>query len=125
MEIREFKKEDYSEIKNWWIAHKWQPIPVEFLPKTGYIIPNYCAGFLYKTDSKIAIMEFIISNPLTDKDKRSVALDLLINSLCNKAKEDGFKSVFSSLVHPKLIDKYKKNQFFVTDENVTNLMRLI
>lgn len=125
MNIREFKKTDYETIKGWWRTHKWVPIPLDFLPKTGLIVDDYCSGFLYKTDSKIAILEFIISNPNTDKIKRADALDLLIDGLCVEAKNSGYDAIFSYLVHPNLIERYKKHNFIITDTDVTNFMRVL
>jgi hypothetical protein len=125
MNIRNYKSSDYSVISEWWKSHKWPVLPEHMLPKTGMIIDNFCAGFLYKTDSSIAWLEFIISNPSTKKEERADALDILIKGLVNRAKEDGFKTIFTSVEHPSLITKYKNNGFVIGDTNMTNLVRLI
>lgn len=123
--IRPYKTEDLAEIGSWWNKHKWGVLPPEMLPKTGFVVESYCAGFLYKTDSSIAILEFIISNPSTDKEKRAEALDLLISTLITKAKEDGHSAIFSSIQHPSLISRYKKHGFVTGDLNMTNMVRVL
>lgn len=128
MNIRKFDANqdynDYLDICSWWLKHNWPIINYEMLPSTGFIVEGYCAGFLYKNDSKLAILEFIVSNPEADKQKRSEALDLLLQALINEAKESGYKAIFSSLSHPGLIDRYVKHGFEVTDTTMTNLMRI-
>lgn len=118
-------KNDYHVLCNWWRQHEWPAIPKDHLPVTGYIIDNVCAGFLYKTDSKIAWIEFIISNKECDKQLRNDGLNNLITKLTDVAKEDGFTSIFTSVSHPKLIERYSNLNFNVTDKNMSNMIRRV
>ncbi len=121
--IREFKQSDYQEVRQWWEGHKWPAIPLSALPKTGLIVEGVCAGWLYSTDSSIAWMEWIVSNPLSDKTLRDASLNTLIENLLGKAKESGFTQVFTSVNHPKLIERYQNNGFTIEDRNVTHMIR--
>jgi hypothetical protein len=123
MDIREFNKIDYYLICEWWTAHKWNAPSYLMLPKTGFIIEGLCAGFLYKTDSEIAWLEFVISNPKSDKELRNEALNILIEKLINEAKQSGFKVIFTSVEHTKLIDRYKNHGFVETDKSMTNMIK--
>jgi hypothetical protein len=123
MEVRKYQPSDYFELCTWWELQKWPSMGQDHLPENGFIVEGIAAGFLYKTDSKFALMEFIIANPKTEKETRAQALDLVIDSLLNLAKELDFKSVFSSITHPKLLQRYQQHGFVVTDENMTNLVR--
>lgn len=126
MQIRKYvSSQDYFSIAVWWNEQKWTSIPQDHLPEHGFIVEGIAAGFLYKTDSKFALLEFVIANPSTSKEERSEALDLIIDNLLNLAKELEFKSVFSSITHPKLVNRYKEHGFTVTDENMTNLIRRV
>ncbi len=126
MNIKLFEKEkDYQTICSWWEKHNWPKIPLVMLPQTGYIIDNVCAGFLYQTDSNIAWLEFIISNPDITKENRSKALDILIDKLSETARGLGFTTIFTSSNHPSLINKYENNGFTKADFNMTNLMRIL
>jgi len=115
----------YTSLSTWWKAHDWPVMPPESLSQYGLVIPGVAAGFLYKTDSNIAWLEFLISNPEVNKEARSKGLDAIIEGLSAEAKRLGFKTVFTSSYHPGLIKRYEKHQFVKTDENVTQLVRIL
>ncbi len=123
MEVRKYSPNDYFEISVWWKNQGWPGVPQDHLPETGFVVEGIASGFLYKTDSKIAWLEFIIANPSTTKEERSEALDLIIDKLLETAKELNFKNVFSTAQHPKLLERYQKHGFTIGDQNMTNLMR--
>ena len=114
METRFTTPEDYPELVTWW---KWfrfpAPLP-ETLPnnlKDGIMIShngeNVCAGFIYRTPSAFAWLEFIVSNPhIKDKSIRKESLELLINTISQVAKNLGFKVIFTSVKNENLINKY-------------------
>ena len=125
MTLRPYTNLDYWTLASWWNTHKWPCPDQEMLPKTGFIVEEICAGFLYKTDSKIAWLEFIISNPVSDKQERNKALDLLIKKLCEEAKNCEFAAVFTSTEHEKLIQRYTDHGFKITDNNMKNMVKRI
>jgi hypothetical protein len=118
---------DYACIKRWWAAHKWQSVPVPMLPKTGLVAEAsdkpLAAGFIYSTDSGIAWLEWIVSDPQSDKLVRNKALNALIDALVKLAGERGFKAVFTSSNHPKLMERYQELGFAATDQGVTHFLR--
>lgn len=123
--IRQYQPLDYWELCGWWNHHGWTPPEQNMLPEVGYIVDDVCAGFLYKTDSKIAWLEFIISNPKSEKEQRDQALDLLIEQLYNRAKELGFQAIFTSASHQGLIERYKAHSFKEADLGMTNLVKRV
>jgi hypothetical protein len=125
MEVRQYKPSDYISVASWWVMHDWPVIDADHLPKHGFIVDDKAVGFLYMTDSKIAWLEFIVANPNVSKEDRSEALDLVINKLIDLAKELEFKTVFSSVTHPRLIERYKRHGFVVTDTGMTNMIRRV
>jgi hypothetical protein len=77
---------------------------IKIIDENGTII---CAGFLYETNSGIAWLEFIVSNPtIRDKKIRHEAQILLISMLTVIAEEKGFTAVFASITNKNLIEKY-------------------
>jgi len=129
MEIRPFVPHLYPTLVSWWLNHDWPSIPLNYLPKTGVVIYGkevpVCAGFLYSTDSDVAIIEWIISNPHTAKLERRAALVLLIEALCQEAKNRGFKSVFTFASHPRLIEELDSAGFVVTDRGMTHMLKVV
>jgi hypothetical protein len=100
LEIRHLYDTDYEEILvEWWKQWNWEPPVKDFLPddgKGGIIVYDgdtpICAGFIYVTNSKVAWVDWIISNKeYRIKDKRREAIKLLIESLTNICKNTGIK----------------------------------
>lgn len=125
MQARTYIDTDYVSVAKWWLGHKWPVVEKKSLPKTGFIVDNVCAGFLYKTDSSIAWLEFIIANPRSSKEERSEGLNAVIEAAIKHASDEGFTTVFSSLQHPGLINRFKEHGFQERDNNMTNVMRTI
>lgn len=116
---------DYATLKRWWEAHDWKPLPRDCLPSIGSIAGGICAGFLYRTDSKLALIEYIISDPSSSKKDRKEAVRLVIEDLTDKATDLGYIAIYTSTTSPSLINHYKNVGFKVTDTNITSLVRSI
>ncbi len=109
--------QDYEILCTFWNAWAFSIPPKNCLPNNGLggikiIDANgtiVCAGFLYETNSGIAWLEFIISNPsVRDRTVRNDALILLISLLTIEAEEKGFSAVFASITSKSLIEKYEQ-----------------
>ena len=124
-------EQDLNDVHGWWEAHGWPALPLKLLPKLGVITEDdghkYCAGWLYQTDSKVAILEWIVANPNAPRKPRSKAVDLVIETLCKHAKDLGFETIFSSLVpkQERLIKRYETQGFIVSDRDMTNVVKRI
>ena len=67
MKITRFKPNTHYEIIRTWGNKRGIDVPeLELLSKTGLIVEDYCSGFLYTTNSKIAFIENVIANPDSD-----------------------------------------------------------
>ena len=131
---RRITEEDYSTIVEWWKSWpEWEPLSQEMLPEngTGGIIIEkegepIVAGFLYGTNSKIAWMEWIISNPkYRIKKDREQAILLLIDSLEQWAYDGGFKLILSIGRSKSLIDKHKKLGYTVDEDRSKEIIKKI
>lgn len=112
----------FKMIESWWESKNFPAPNPKFLPPTGYLIEcenlPICAGFLFKTDAKIAIINHVVSTSVPmDKEIRSEALDLLIKTLIQKAERDGFLLVTASSNVERLNQRYEKLGFIKTDSN--------
>ena len=85
--INLIEENDYEKFCKWWKFWRWKPIEKVLLPNNGLgglkITDengvDVCVGFLYETNSGIAWIEFIISNPeIKDTEIRSLLTDLQV-----------------------------------------------
>ena len=115
---------DYGIIKEWWKLHgSFAPKP-QHLSATGLIIEAdipLCAGWLYNTDSKICVFEFVVSNPNADKHSRDAALTLLIEEIKKLASNRGYELIYSSVKGMKYINRLQAAGFIVADEDQTHM----
>ena len=110
------KYEDYDNILvEWWKDWGWVAPMREFLPQDGeggIIVYDgdtpVCAGFLYNTNSKVAWVDWVISNKqYRVKPNRKEAIELLIDSLTNMAKGMGKSFTYALIKHNGLIQTYE------------------
>jgi hypothetical protein len=114
MEVRFLNEGDYDVLSSWWKDWRWTPPPRDFLPQdaTGGVMVSkdgieICAGFIYFTNSKTAIIEFIVSNFQYKNKDRKEAIEFLINTLTELAKEtNGCKYIYTSLKNQNLLNSF-------------------
>ena len=102
---------DYETIALWWQAHGLDPIPLEFLPAVGFVVSQVCAGFLYQTDTDLALIEGLVSNPETPAQLRDEALDAVVEALCSEAKKLGYLAISGFTQVPKVVSRAKRHGF--------------
>ena len=100
--FRPLVEEDYETICKWWKWWRWPIIPREILPdegKSGFMVEKnkqpIVSCFLYITNSKGAMLEWVVSNPDYRQQDRKKAIELLITSVETTCKHMGFKFLFS------------------------------
>lgn len=74
-------------------------VPGTQLPKRGYIVDDIACIFLFKTDSKVGLMDYFVSNPTKDPTERKEAFDLGMKHMFREAKDMGIEvlTAYSSL----------------------------
>lgn len=116
LNIRELNENDYDEILvGWWKQWGWEPPQRDFLPndgKGGVIVYDedvpVCAGFMYITNSKVAWVDWIISNKeYTKKPQRKDAIKLLVSELTKICKLTGSKYSYALIKNESLINTYE------------------
>ena len=102
MNTRTLTESDYEILTDWWKAWGWPIIVRDMLPDngTGGIMienegENVVAGFLYWSNSKMVWLDWIISNPKTNRDIRQEAIKKLILTAESMTKEAGSKFMMS------------------------------
>lgn len=133
LNIRMLKDSDWDTLVKWWDAWpEWQAPAKDFLPdngKGGFIVEKQnepiVAGFLYITNSKAALLEWIVSNPEYRQNDRQEAIELLINGAENVCRKQGIKYIFSIGRTKQLINTHKKLGYHVDDKPSHEIVKTI
>lgn len=133
MKFRPYTKEDYLTLVSWWKQYRdWEksPVPELILPPYGAIVEisnkPMCAGFLYETKGNgCSWMEWIVADPAATKEARAVALDNLITGILEHAKKENYNFVFTSVMHPRLIERLENHGFLKADNNMQNMVKRV
>tara|TARA_X000001382_G_C3080331_1_gene150336 strand:+ start:187 stop:654 length:468 start_codon:yes stop_codon:yes gene_type:complete len=115
---------DWDTLLDWWNSWDgWTAPAKEFLPDNGtggLIIEKdgkpIVAGFIYQTNSKSVLLEWIISNPNYRGKDRKKAIEMLIIEAEKFTKDLGYNWMFSIGRNKHLIETHKKLGWFVDDK---------
>lgn len=119
MTSRQYTEDDYALICSWWTKRGFPCIAAALLPQNGVIVDEKAAGFLYSTDSGVAWLEWVVSDP--DSAPTGEAVQQVVYELVEAAKQLGFSVILTTTNHAGLIAKYTKAGFTVGDVEMTNL----
>lgn len=123
LKIRALQEEDWDTLQDWWTKWKWPIMNRNMLPMNGcgglMIYKDdtlIAAGFLYLSNSKTAWLDWIISNPEYKEEDRKKSITILINSLEQVAKQQGYEIIISIARNKSLINIHKDLGYTI-DEN--------
>lgn len=125
---------DWETLKLWWKAWpEWEAPPArEFLPDNatgGLMIEKnntpIVAGFLYQTNSKGILLEWIISNPEYRDEDRNEAVEMLITEAEKSSKEMGYLYMFTIGRNQNLIKKHEKLGWNVDPKPSHEIIKII
>jgi len=133
LNIRKLNNTDYNTLVKWWNGWKeWNPPPKELLPDNGtggFIVEKnnkpIVAGFIYSTNSKAALLEWIVSDPEYREDDREMAIELLITASENVCKDMGYKYMFTIGRNKNLINTHKKLKWNVDEKPSHEIVKII
>ena len=132
-DIRKLNSADYDDVLvGWWKDWGWEPPAKDFLPDDGegglLVLDNnvaVCAGFIYVTNSKVAWVDWIISNKkYTNKKGKYKAVNLLVDSLTNACKKNGNKYVYALIKHDGLIKTYENFGYIKGDTYTQEMIKV-
>lgn len=128
---RNLKESDWNDLVAWWDWWpSWKAPARNFLPEngTGGLMVEkketpIVAGFIYKTNSDVAIFDWVISNPnYKEKDRQSAIEKLLIDAE-KEIKKMGYKHIFSIGRSKHLINTHKKLEWFVDNKHSYEILK--
>ena len=130
--VKWLKPEDYDEILvKWWNDWNWSAPTRDFLPEDGsggMIVFDgdtpVCAGYIYITNSKVAWVDWIISNKsYREKPNRGLAIELLIRTLTDVAKKSGAEYSYALLKHRGLQKTYLNLGYIESDSYQSEMLK--
>ncbi len=123
MKVEKFEPQrHYEMVAHWWVGHKWPVLPLAALPASGFVVPGVCAGFLYFTDSEIAILEWVVSNPKASTMEVGRGIKAIVEAAISTALNEGYSMIFSYVKSKGLQKLYERQGFKVTDDNMTHVL---
>lgn len=94
LHIRKFDRaKDTKTINQWCRDWKMSEFADWWLPDTGYMVEGVLYGSLYFTNSGLAYLENIISNPDAPTELRQTALGMVGDASFQEARAAGYKAV--------------------------------
>lgn len=122
LKVRALEELDWETLQLWWKVWQWPIMSKDILPLNGcggLMVYNdntlIAAGFLYLSNSKVAWLDWIISSPSYKEQDRKEALELLILSLEEVAKQQDYSIIISIARHKGLINTHKKLGYAVDE----------
>lgn len=122
--ITRFKRHHYKVIKSWYEARGKQAPKEEDLSTLGFVADNRVAGWVYLTNSNVALIEGIIASPLTVPSLRRQSLRKLCSTLVDTAMSLGYTTIIVNTNHPSIehiatdlgFKEHNLKTFILTDE---------
>lgn len=111
MSLKRIGSKDFPLIVHWYRQRKLTPPDPRALSDVGFIADGRVAGWLYLTNSNMAMIEGIISDPNSSASLRRESLDKLIGFLLDFALELGYTQIIGVSKHMRIEGLGKKFGF--------------
>jgi hypothetical protein len=125
--IRRIEEKDLETINSWYKARRnWQVPPNDIFPETGYIVEKegvgYYAMWLYLSNSNIAVIDWVVSNP---KVKDRELLSKLLKYVCEEVHRFGYKYAMSIFDNNLILEKEFAKLGFIQGSQCFNYIKRI
>lgn len=99
--------DDMNYINSWWATHGWAPVHPFMLSSDGFIAETRsrriaAAWYGKVSNSKTALIEWMVRNPKADKEETYNGLNLIRCEIEKRAIDDGFKMLITIIEHKNL-----------------------
>lgn len=99
-----YQLSDYERLAGWFSGWQCAPPHIDTLPATGFIVGDVMAGWIYLTNSRMALIENVVSNPSSTREERESSFPLLIGALLVVARDAGYDHIRSTTTSPMVMD---------------------
>lgn len=99
-----------------WMVKRGLPAPpADMFSGIGFVVEGVAGHWLYLTDSSMAYLEMLTTNPDAPKADRDRALDLVIGRCLEEAKAAGCRVVVTLINRPDLAARAERLGFQIHD----------
>lgn len=109
--LRRYTHRDYAMVASWYEARGQRVPSPAALSDLGYIADERVCGFLYLTNSNIAMLENVVASPYTVPSLRKESLTKLMGYMIDTALVLGYDNIFGISKHPSLEKEAKRFNF--------------
>jgi hypothetical protein len=118
----EITEQDLPRIRGWWSDHGADVYPEGWDPPTGYWVPGVLAAFLYRTDSKVALIDGVVSNKASTAEQRRQAMFLVGGAIAARAKSEGFKWLRGLTRYPTVAENSRQAGYRVSEPTYMTML---
>jgi len=124
MQIRKANLEtDLPTLRQWMKQWEITIMPDWWYPEDNYIIDGVIFASYYKTNSKVAYLENIVSNPECNHEDRFKASALISNHIFKTASDDGFNLVCGWTKNKSIMKNCNLNGMLVSKPEFSILIK--
>lgn len=122
------EKIHYKIAVQWWKEHKWPNPPDKWeLPPTGVVVmfnaEPISMTWIHRGDGNACWMAWFISNRFAQRDIRNRSIDLLIDTCIEFVRGLGYKQLFTLSKHKRLLKRFAKKEFRLTENDMTIVLK--
>jgi hypothetical protein len=114
---------DLPTINDWLKDWNMTVLPDWFYPEDVFIIPGVITASYYKTNSKVAYVEQIVSNPDCPRHIVKEGLVLITEHICSLAKSDGYLMCLGWSANNQIYKAAKEQNWMITDKEYSCVIK--
>ena len=96
MMVRIYTEADRPLVSKWFDGHDSAMLDEEFLPTRGFIVDERIVGWVYLSDSRLAMCGWVVSDPDSPVKKTLEAAKVLVSEMSNYAHDLGYYVMYAS-----------------------------
>lgn len=131
-ELRQLQEDDWDMLASWWKWWRWPEMPKDMLPENGtggFLVSKdgipIVAGFVYTSNSKLAFLDWIVSNPEYKNKDRKKAIAMLITMSEEAFRESGYKYMITFGRNKSLIDTHVELGYHIDNKQSHELIKIL
>ena len=131
LRYRKLEDGDIDEVNSWLLGWKLHALPKGMYPDTGLVLYNtdddepIYAGFVWKSNSKMAQIGFITRNPFYKAKLPRDTRKEFLKALIDYCKELGFEYLITWAENPLLVKDFKEIGLVESSNHCTELIAKI